>query len=38
MSTTEKLKELQKARAQVASLEQAIEAELNSELAASPAK
>jgi hypothetical protein len=38
MSTTDRIKELAEARAQVASLEQAIAAEMNSELAALPAQ
>ena len=38
MSTTDRIKELAEARAQVANLEQAIAAELNSELAALPAQ
>jgi len=38
MTTTEKIKELEAARAKVAELEQAIAAELNGELAALPAK
>ena len=38
MTTTEKIKELRETRAQVASLEQAIEAELKRELAALPAQ
>ena len=38
MSTVSQIKELEKARAQVASLEQAIEADMNKELAALPAQ